>query len=135
MEQVGERDGVKVVNNSMCTNPDAVVNSAQALRDPAHLLIGGVNKGLDFTPLGRMLGGGRHHAYLYGRDAAQIDAEMGGGFPVFDTMRQAFAAATDAAHKGEVVMLAPGCASSDQFRDFRHRGDEFRAMAQEWIQR
>jgi UDP-N-acetylmuramoylalanine--D-glutamate ligase len=135
MEHVGERNGVKVVNNSMCTNPDAVVNSALALKDPAHLLIGGVNKGLDFTPLGRTLGGGRHHAYLYGRDAKGIDAEMGGGFPIFDTMDQAFAAATAAANPGEVVMLAPGCASSDQFRDFRHRGDEFRALAQEWIQR
>lgn len=134
MELVGERNGVRVVNNSMCTNPDAVVSSAQALRDPALLLIGGLNKGLDFAPLGRMLGGGRHKAFLFGRDAREIDAEMGGGFPVFETMGQAFAAATDAARAGDVVMLAPGCASSDQFRDFRHRGDVFRAMAEEWIQ-
>lgn len=134
MELVGERHGIKVVNNSMCTNPDAVVSSAQALRDPALLLIGGVNKGLDFGPLGRMLGGGRHRAFLYGRDAREIDAEMGGGFPIFEKMDQAFDAATRAARPGDVVMLAPGCASADQFRDFRHRGDVFRAMAQEWIQ-
>jgi UDP-N-acetylmuramoylalanine--D-glutamate ligase len=133
MERVGVRDGVTIVNNSMCTNPDAVVSSAQALRDPALLLIGGVNKGLSFGSLGRLLGGGRHRAFLFGRDADQINAEMGGRFPIFATMLEAFSAAVRSAHQGEVVMLAPGCASSDQFRDFRHRGDEFRAMAQEWL--
>ena len=134
MELVGERGGVKVVNNSMCTNPDAVVASALAAKSAAHLLVGGLNKGLDFTPLGRLLGGGRHRAYLYGRDAQRIDAEMGGGFPVFDTMEEAFRAAVAHARSGETVMLAPGCASSDQFRDFRHRGDRFRELAKDWLQ-
>lgn len=133
MEIVGVRDGVKVVNNSMCTNPDAVVSSALAAKDPTHLLVGGADKGLDFGPLGRFLGGGRHRAYLFGRDAAKIDREMGGGFPIFGTMEDAFVAATAAAHPGETVMLAPGCASSDQFRDFRHRGDVFRDLAKDWL--
>lgn len=135
MELVGERDGVRVINNSMCTNPDAVVSSALAAKDPTLLLVGGVNKGLDFGPLGRLLGGGRHRAFLYGRDAQEIDKEMGGGFPVFGTMEEAFRAATAAAHAGETVMLAPGCASSDQFRDFRHRGDEFRDLAKDWLRK
>ena len=135
MEVVGERDGIRVVNNSMCTNPDAVVNSAMGIKDPTHLLVGGADKGLDFGPLGRFLGGGRHRAYLFGRDTRKIDEEMGGGFPVFGTMEEAFAAATAQAHPGEVVMLAPGCASSDQFRDFRHRGDAFRDIAKDWLQR
>ena len=135
MELVGVRDGVKVVNNSMCTNPDAVVSSALAARDATHLLVGGADKGLDFTPLGRLLGGGRHRAYLFGRDAREIDAKMGGGFPVFVTMEQAFQAAIADARPGETIMLAPGCASSDQFRDFRDRGDQFRDMAKDWLRR
>ncbi len=135
MELVGTRNGVRVVNNSMCTNPDAVVSSAMAEKNPTHLLVGGMDKGLDFTPLGRFLGGGRHRAYLYGRDARKIDAEMGSGFPVFGTMDEAFRAAAAEARPGETVMLAPGCASGDQFRDFRHRGDEFRALAKDWLQR
>ena len=130
MELVGVREGVKVVNNSMCTNPDAVVSSALAARDATHLLVGGVDKGLDFTPLGRLLGGGRHRAYLFGRDARQIDAQMGGGFPVFGTMEEAFRAAAANARRGETIMLAPGCASSDQFRDFRDRGDQFSGYGQ-----
>ncbi len=133
MERLGVRDGIEVVNNSMCTNPDAVVSSALAEKRPTLLMVGGVDKGLDFTPLGRLLGGGRHRAYLFGRDARQIDEGMGGGFPVFDTMDEAFRAATVDAHSGETIMLAPGCASSDQFRDFRDRGDRFRQMAKDWL--
>ncbi len=135
MERVGERDGIEVLNNSMCTNPDAVVSSALGVKRPTLLLVGGADKGLDFTPLGRLLGGGRHRAYLFGRDARQIDAEMGGGFPTFATMEQAFRAAALDAHPGETIMLAPGCASSDQFRDFRDRGNQFREMAKDWLQR
>ena len=135
MERLGEREGVAVVNNSMCTNPDAVVASAIAEKRPTLLLVGGVDKGLDFTPLGRLLGGGRHRAYLFGRDARQIDEGMGGGFPVFGTMGEAFGAATRDARPGETIMLAPGCASGDQFRDFRDRGDRFRTMAKDWLER
>lgn len=135
METVGTRDGVKVVNNSMCTNPDAVVASALAAKDPTRLLVGGMDKELDFAPLGRFLGGGRHRAYLFGRDAQQIDTQMGGGFPVFATMEEAFHAAAKDAHPGDIIMLAPGCASGDQFRDFRDRGDQFREMAKDWLQR
>ena len=135
MERVGERDGIAVVNNSMCTNPDAVVSSALAEKRATLLLVGGADKGLDFTPLGRLLGGGRHRAYLFGRDAPQIDTDMGGGFPVFVTMNEAFQAATKDAHPGETIMLAPGCASSDQFRDFRDRGDQFREMAKDWLEK
>ena len=135
MEVLGERDGIEVVNNSMCTNPDAVVASALAVKRATHLLVGGIDKGLDFAPLKRFLGGGRHRAYLFGRNARQIDASMGGGFPVFGTMEEAFRAATLNARPGETIMLAPGCASGDQFLDFRDRGDQFRQTAKDWLQR
>ena len=133
MEPLGEKGGVRVINNSMCTNPDAVIKSAASVRDPAHLLIGGVNKGLDFKPLRHYLANHRHHAYLFGSDAKQLNEMLGGGYPIFDTMRQAFDEATRNAVKGEVIMLAPGCASTDQFRDFRDRGIVFKAMAKEWL--
>lgn len=133
MERLGEKDGVRVINNSMCTNPDAVIKSAQSVRDPAHLLIGGVNKGLDFKPLKHYLANHRHHAYLFGTGAQQLDEMLGGNYPIFVTMKEAFEAATRVAVSGEVIMLAPGCASNDQFRDFRDRGNVFKAMAKEWL--
>ncbi|MGK4455546.1 hypothetical protein ACSLVO_27745, partial [Klebsiella pneumoniae] len=66
MQLVGERDGVRVINNSMCTNPDAVMRSIDATGVPTHALIGGVNKGLDFSPVGRFFKGSPHRAYLFG---------------------------------------------------------------------
>ena len=133
MERLGEKDGVRVINNSMCTNPDAVIKSAQSVRDPVHLLIGGVNKGLDFGPLRHYLANHRHCAYLFGSNAAELNEMLGGGWQIFVTMQEAFEAATLAAKSGEVIMLAPGCASTDQFRDFRDRGNVFKAMAKEWL--
>jgi UDP-N-acetylmuramoylalanine--D-glutamate ligase len=133
MEFLGAKNGIRVINNSMCTNPDAVVKSAQSVRDSVHLLLGGVNKGLSFKPVKAFLANQRHRGYLFGRDAAEINAELGGEIPIFGTMQEAFAAATAAAISGEVIMLAPGCASSDQFRDFRHRGDVFTELAKEWL--
>ncbi|AIE88156.1 UDP-N-acetylmuramoyl-L-alanyl-D-glutamate synthetase [Fimbriimonas ginsengisoli Gsoil 348] len=135
MELVGERNRIRVVNNSMCTNPDAVIKSAMSLRDPAHLLIGGVNKGLDFGPLRHYLANHRHRAYLFGTDAADLNKMLGETYPVFRTLDEAFHAATEAAVGGEVIMLAPGCASTDQYKDFRDRGDVFRNLAKEWLSR
>lgn len=135
MEPLGEKGGIRVINNSMCTNPDAVIKSAASVRDPAHLLIGGVNKNLDFMPLKHYLANHRHRAYLFGTDAPQLNEMLGGVYPIFDSMKQAFDEATLNAVKGEVIMLAPGCASTDQFRDFRDRGTVFKAMAKEWLSR
>jgi len=133
MEYVGTRNGVRIINNSMCTNPDAVIKSAQAVKDPVHLLIGGANKGLNFMPLRNYLANGRNHAYLFGTAASELNEMLGGRYPVFTTMAEAFAAAAAKAVDGEVVMLAPGCASTDQFRDFRERGDVFTQIAKEWL--
>jgi UDP-N-acetylmuramoylalanine--D-glutamate ligase len=133
MEFLGERNGVRVINNSMCTNPDAVIKSVTSVRDSVHVLLGGVNKDLDFRPVKALLGNRRHQAYLFGRDAKQIQDQIGGLGETFDTMQEAFRAATEKAARGEVIMLAPGCASSDQFRDFRHRGDVFIELAKEWL--
>ncbi len=135
MEYVGEKSGVRVINNSMCTNPDAVIKSASSLRDAAHLLIGGVNKGLDFKPLKHYLANHRHKAYLFGSDASKLNEMLGGDHPIFDTMKAAFEAATQNAVSGEVIMLAPGCASTDQFRDFRDRGIVFKSIAKEWLEK
>ncbi len=135
MEFVGEKNGVRVINNSMCTNPDAVIKSASSLKDPAHLLIGGVNKGLDFKPLRHYLANHRHHAYLFGADGPKLNEMLGGEWPLFVTMQEAFEAAALNAVRGQVIMLSPGCASADQFRDFRDRGNVFKTIAKEWLLR
>jgi UDP-N-acetylmuramoylalanine--D-glutamate ligase len=133
MERVGVRQGVQVINNSMCTNPDALVNSALAISTPIHLIVGGVNKDLNFRGVPQAMGTKRFAFYLFGKDAEEINGMLGNRYSVFRTMEAAFGAATKVAKDGETIMLAPGCASTDQFRDFRERGDVFRSIAKEWL--
>lgn len=136
MEFVIEKDGIRFINNSMCTNPGAVISSLKSISGTVHTLIGGVNKDLDFTPLGEYLCENPQPVYLYGRDALQIANILREkcpiNLPVYSTMKEAFDAASAVAKIGDTVMLAPGCASMDQFNDFRHRGDVFRQLAKDW---
>lgn len=133
MERLGSKRGVSLINNSMCTNPAAVISSSQSVRGPQRLLVGGTNKDLDFTLLGEFLRSQGHAAYLFGQDAEKIAAQLAGPHPVFKTMAEAFAAAIHDAKEGETVLLAPGVASQDQFADFRDRGEQFRQLAKEWL--
>lgn len=134
MEFVAEKRGIKFINNSMCTNPAAVKASLQSIKSPVHVLIGGINKDLTFRGLKSFLENRSGSVQLFGKDAEQINQELGGNYPVWCTMKEAFDAATQVAREGEIVMLAPGCASTDQFRDFRHRGDVFRTYVMDWTE-
>ena len=134
MEPVGERDGVLVVNNSMCTNPTAVIVSSRGVGRSQRLLIGGKRKGLDFTQVGEYLKETAHGAYLFGPDPEGLNRQLGGEWPAFDTMELAFEAALKDAQSGDAVILMPGCASAEPFANFRERGDAFREMAKEWVE-
>ncbi len=133
MEELGSRNGVAVINNSMCTNPEAVVASASSRLERVHLLVGGVNKGLDFHPVKEYLTGGKDQIYLYGQDRFSIGQVMGRDVPTVETLEEAFLMAATQAKGGEVIMLAPGCASTDQFRDFVDRGNVFKSIVQSWL--
>lgn len=134
MELLGSKNGIRIINNSMCTNPEAVVKSAQAVKGPNHLIMGGKDKDLPFLPVRNYLANGMHKAYLFGEAKDLLNAQLGGGFPTYNTLQEAFRAATEKARPGEVIMLAPGCASTDQFQDFRDRGNVFKSIAKEWLE-
>ncbi len=134
MEFVAEKQGIRFINNSMCTNPAALKASLESIVEPVRTLVGGVNKDLSFVGLREFFANRPGSVYLFGRDARQINEELGGNYQVWSTMKEAFDAATKEAKEGEIVMLAPGCASMDQFRDFRHRGDVFRTYVTDWTE-
>lgn len=135
MEIVGERADIVLINNSMCTNPAAVIASSRALHRPQHLLIGGNTKGLDFAPLAKYLKDSGHKAYIFGPNPDTMNERLGGGFPIFSEMPEALVEAADAAKPGDAVMLAPGCASAAPYASFRERGDAFKKAAKEWLER
>lgn len=118
----------------MCTNPAAVRASLESIPGTVHALIGGVNKDLSFAGLKDFFANRSGSVQIFGRDALQINQELGGNYQVWSTMKEAFDAATKEAMDGDIVMLVPGCASMDQFRDFRDRGDVFRTYVTDWTE-
>lgn len=136
MEIVADANGIKFINNSMCTNPDALRASVLAAKPPVLLLAGGVAKVDDWTPLRQLPPGYVRRAFLFGRDAARIQAafrEATIDCALHDDMAAAFSAAVNSASGGETIMLSPGCASFDQFEDFIERGEAFRVLVHDFV--
>ena len=121
--------GVEWVNDSKGTNVGALLASLQGLAGPIVLLAGGQAKGADFAPVGPVLAQKGRLAVLFGVDAPRIETLLKEHVAVrrVADLGEAVRAAADAACPGDTVLLSPGCASQDQFRDYADRGDQFTA--------
>jgi len=130
LEFVAEIAGVSYYNDSKATNVDAALKSIAAF--PANLLVilGGKDKGSDFTALSAPLAERARLVLLIGAAAAQIAVQLGGAVPVENarTLDQAVDRAFERARPGDTVLLAPACASFDQFRDYEDRGRTFKGL-------
>jgi UDP-N-acetylmuramoylalanine--D-glutamate ligase len=128
LELVGERDGVRYVNDSKATNVAAALTAIRAYADePVRLILGGSPKGEDFGPLAAELGPNVRSVHLIGAEAPRL-AEAVEGFRD-ETLERAVAHAAGLARAGEVILLSPACASYDQFENFEQRGEAFRRLA------
>jgi UDP-N-acetylmuramoylalanine--D-glutamate ligase len=134
LEPVAEIDGVRYVNDSKATNTAAARRAVAAFDGPLHVILGGRGKGESYRELALDLAERARRAYLIGEaageiadalDAAGVEHERSGD------LQTAVSAAAANASPGEVVLLAPACASYDQFRDFEERGDSFRRLVRE----
>lgn len=134
MERLGSRDGVSVVNNSMCTNPAAVIASCASLSGRLHILLGGVTKNLTFATVGDFIRSHGHRAFVFGPEPEKMTSMLGLSQAPYATLEAAFAAATAEAVPGETIVLAPGCASADPYANFKERGDAFKDMAHRWLE-
>ena len=130
LEQVAEIRGVEWVNNTMCTNVDAAVRSIEAYEKPVVLIAGGKDKGLDFDPLGKTIAERVKTLVAIGADGPQIAAcARKYGFERIreaGSMREAVQLAAASADPGDVVLLAPACASFDWYTSFEARGRDFK---------
>lgn len=125
LEDVAVIDGVRYVNDSKATNVAAALVALQAFDAPVHLIAGGDDaKREDFAPLS----GRAATIHLIGESAARMQAVLGGD--VEGDLERALAAAAAAARSGEVVLLAPACASFDQFESFEARGRRFKELVE-----
>jgi UDP-N-acetylmuramoylalanine--D-glutamate ligase len=134
MESVATIGGVHYVNNSMCTNPAALASSLEAYDQPVIAIVGGVNKNLDYSRAGDAFGRTCKAVFTIGEMGDEMaERARAGGTPnvrACGTLTVAVAAAAKMAGAGAVVMLAPGCASMDQFRDFEDRGRQFKELVE-----
>ncbi|MEJ5359455.1 MAG: UDP-N-acetylmuramoyl-L-alanine--D-glutamate ligase [Desulfobacterales bacterium] len=127
LEPIAEIEGVTFINDSKATNVDAVRRGIESLGAPIVLLMGGVDKGGDFGSL-RELAAERVRAVLLLGEQENIRRALSGVVPVrvVGTMREAVEEAFARSPAGGAVLLAPGCASFDRYRDYRERGEDFR---------
>ena len=130
MEFVEEINGVRYINNSMCTNPAAVEASAEASPKPLIAIAGGYHKGGDLSGMAKSLAQNAIKVLLIGQATSAIaDALTREDYSEFEaaaTLPDAVEKAARAAKPGDTVMLIPGCASFDMFTGFEERGQVFR---------
>jgi UDP-N-acetylmuramoylalanine--D-glutamate ligase len=131
LEPLAEIEGVRYVNDSKATNTAAARRAVAAFEQPLHLILGGEGKGESFDELAAATAGRVVGVYLIGETAEEIAAALqraGIDHERCGTLEQAVALASQRARPGEIVLLAPACASFDQFDNFEQRGDVFREL-------
>jgi UDP-N-acetylmuramoylalanine--D-glutamate ligase len=137
LETVAELAGVRYVNDSKATNVASALVAIEAGAGEAanvHLILGGVAKGQDFTPLVAAVTGTCCALYLIGQDGDLIaDALASVDVPIHEcgTLEVAVEQAASQARAGDVVLLSPACASLDQFVDYEARGERFKELVAE----
>jgi UDP-N-acetylmuramoylalanine--D-glutamate ligase len=135
LELVRELDGVRWVNDSKATNPEAAERALGTYPPGLRIILGGSRKG---TPFAGLAAGAREAgvacAYLIGESADEIAealAREGVRFRHSVDLERAVADAAADAEPGDVVLLSPACASYDQFENFEERGARFRQLVEE----
>jgi UDP-N-acetylmuramoylalanine--D-glutamate ligase len=130
LQLVGVRGGVEFWNDSKATNTGAALRSLEAFSQPVILMAGGLGKGEDYGVLAGPTGLKR--VVAYGAAGPAIAAAIGDRVPVTEAGRfvEGFEAAVAAAEPGDVVLLAPACASFDEFSSYAARGERFEALVE-----
>lgn len=134
LEHVATVGGVHFVNDSKSTTPESLLYALAHTRGPLVPIIGGRDKGLDFSALVEALRDPRvKGVVLIGESRLRLDALLNGA-PVTrgcETLDEAVRASAALAGAGATVLFSPACASFDMFRDFEHRGRTFKAIVHE----
>lgn len=129
LEWVAAIHGVEYFNDSKATNVDSTIKALEAFEGNIVLILGGRDKGSDFTVLRPLVQEKVKHIILLGEASAKIAQALAGTVPMTPvaTMADAVRSAAERAEPGDVVLLAPACASFDMFENYEHRGRVFKA--------
>jgi UDP-N-acetylmuramoylalanine--D-glutamate ligase len=130
LEFVRNVSGIDFYNDSKATSVDATLKALDAFSGGLWVILGGKDKGLDYSLLRAPLAAKAHAALLIGAAASKIADQIRGAAPMVGsgTLEAAVACAFERGRAGDTVLLAPACASFDQFTSFEHRGEVFKKI-------
>jgi len=129
LEFVAKVAGVDYYNDSKATNVDATIKALESFPANIHLILGGKDKGSDYSVLNDLLRERVKRVYTIGAAASKIESQITGAEIVpSQTLENAIRRARESAATGDVVLLAPACASFDQFENYEHRGRVFKEV-------
>ncbi len=134
LEFVADKDGVRYINDSKATNVDACNVALEAMSRPTVLIVGGKDKGNDYSQIAALVKEKCRGLVYLGADNAKLHASFDAlGLPVADThsMKDCVAACREMAKEGDVVLLSPCCASFDLFKNMEDRGEQFKSLVKE----
>jgi len=133
LEFVRELDGVAWYNDSKATNVDATLKALAAFEGRLWVILGGKDKNSDYRPLAAAMKEKTRGVLLIGAAADKIGDHLHGAVSIMKcgTLEGAVRHAHASARTGDTVLLAPACASFDQFENFEHRGREFKRLVNE----
>ena len=134
MEKVAAFNGVTFYDDSKSTNVGATVAALNGMKQKIVLIAGGDGKRQDFSPLRDPVANSARAVILIGRDAKKIAVaikDCGVSLHFAKTMQEAMQISFLLAQPGDVVLLSPGCASFDMFRNYVHRAEVFIAAVKD----
>ena len=132
LEYVATVRGVEYYNDSKATNVDATIKALESFPANIHLIVGGKDKGSDYTVLNDLLRQRVKRVYTIGAAADKIESQVREAAEIVhaESLDSAVQRASASAQPGDIVLLAPACASFDQFRNYEQRGKVFKALVQ-----
>src|SRR6478672_12441273 len=129
LEYVATIRGVEYYNDSKATNVDATIKALESFPANVHLILGGKDKGSDYTLLNHLLQQRVKRVYTIGAAAEKIESQIKGvDVDRSENLETALRRASATSEAGDIVLLAPACASFDQFRSYEHRGRVFKEV-------
>lgn len=129
LEFVREYEGIRYINDSKATNINSVWYALDSFQMPLALILGGRDKGNDYTRLEKQIRSKVHTVIAIGEARNAIREQIGGIVPNLleaTSMHEAVKLARKSCRRGETVLLSPACSSFDMFENYEHRGDEFK---------
>ena len=133
LEYVATVRNVEYYNDSKATNVDATIKALESFPANIHLILGGKDKDSDYSLMNDLLRRRVKRVYTIGAAAGKIESQIKGATEIVNagTLEAAVKKAAAVAQPGDVVLLAPACASFDQFRNYEHRGKVFKEVVGE----